>query len=237
MRLLLFLILISFISCSNQKDNYEYTTDDAREKFLNAYPNLSIDSIERINNAFFEILIGEQIFYISTDLEYLLAGNIINLDSGKNITQDRIKKYRLAILNTIDDKDTIVYSGKKIDHSLIIFTDTTCPYCQKLHNEINSLITNNIQVKYVLFSRNGPEDDAYQEMVSIWCSDDKKKSIKTAFSGNFVEQANCKNPLDKNQALAYKLRVNGTPMIFTESGDVIPGYVPYKKIIEILDKN
>ena len=237
MRSLLFLILISFISCSNQKDNYEYTTDDAREKFLNAYPNLSIDSIERINNAFFEILIGEQIFYISTDLEYLLAGNIIDLGSGKNITQDRIKKYRLAILNTIDDIDTVVYTGKKIDHSLIIFTDITCPYCQKLHNEINSLITNNIQVKYVLFSRNGPEDDAYQEMVSIWCSDDQKKSIKKAFNGNFVEQANCKNPLDKNQALAYKLRVNGTPMIFTESGDVIPGYVPYKKIIEILDKN
>ena len=230
-------MLASIISCSNQKDNNEYTIDDARDKFSTSYPNLNIDSIERINDSFFEILIGEQIFYISTDLEYLLAGNIINLDSGKNITQDRIRKHRLAILNTIEDKDTIVYSGKKIDHSLIIFTDTTCPYCQKLHNEINSLITNNVQVKYVLFSRNGPEDDAYQEMVSIWCSDNQKKSIKTAFNGNFVEQANCKNPLDKNQALAYKLRVNGTPMIFTESGDVIPGYVPHRKIIELLEEN
>ena len=56
-----------------------------------------------------------------------------------------------------------------------------------------------------------------------------------AFDGDFIEEAKCENPLEKHLDLAYSLRVNGTPMIFTEDGKVIPGYVPYKQILNTLN--
>ena len=222
------------VSCS-QHEATSYTTKDAAERFVKSYPDLKIDSIEKINNSFFEILIGEQIFYLTSDLNYLLAGNIIELESGINLTQQKIENFRLSVLKTLDKKDTIIYQPKKIDHIITVFTDVSCPYCKKLHNEIPDLLKNNIEVRYVLFSRNGIDDDAYVDMSSLWCSEDKKDLLETAFEGDFIKEEKCENPLAKNLELAYSLRVNGTPMIFTESGKVIPGYVPYKQILNTLN--
>ncbi len=222
------------VSCS-QHDATSYTTKDAEERFVKSYPDLKIDSIEKINNSFFEILIGEQIFYLTSDLNYLLAGNIIELDSGINLTQQKIENFRISVLKTLDKRDTIIYQPKKTDHIITVFTDVSCPYCKKLHNEIPDLLKNNIEVRYVLFSRNGIDDDAYADMASLWCSEDKKDLLETAFEGDFIKEEKCENPLTKNLELAYSLRVNGTPMIFTESGKVIPGYVPYKQILNTLN--
>ena len=222
------------VSCS-QHEATSYTTKDAAERFVKSYPDLKIDSIEKINNSFFEILIGEQIFYLTSDLNYLLAGNIIDLGSGINLTQQKIENFRLSVLKTLDKKDTIIYQPKKIDHIITVFTDVSCPYCKKLHNEIPDLLNNNIEVRYVLFPRNGIDDDAYVDMASLWCSEDKKDLLETAFEGDFIKEEKCENPLAKNLELAYSLRVNGTPMIFTESGKVIPGYVPYKQILNTLN--
>ena len=234
MKYLLTILFLMLVSCS-QHEATSYTTKDAAERFVKSYPDLKIDSIEKINNSFFEILIGEQIFYLTSDLNYLLAGNIIDLGSGINLTQQKIENFRLSALKTLDKKDTIIYQPKKIDHIITVFTDVSCPYCKKLHNEIPDLLNNNIEVRYVLFPRNGIDDDAYVDMASLWCSEDKKDLLETAFEGDFIKEEKCENPLAKNLELAYSLRVNGTPMIFTESGKVIPGYVPYKQILNTLN--
>ena len=234
MKYLLTILFLMLVSCS-QHEATSYTTKDAAERFVKSYPDLKIDSIEKINNSFFEILIGEQIFYLTSDLNYLLAGNIIDLGSGINLTQQKIENFRLSALKTLDKKDTIIYQPKKIDHIITVFTDVSCPYCKKLHSEIPDLLNNNIEVRYVLFPRNGIDDDAYVDMASLWCSEDKKDLLETAFEGDFIKEEKCENPLAKNLELAYSLRVNGTPMIFTESGKVIPGYVPYKQILNTLN--
>ena len=228
MRIFYILAVIIFTSCSN----IDNTIQDAEKKFYESYPDLKIDTIEKINDSFFEILIGDQIFYISSDLKYLIAGNVIELATKKNLTQDKIKDHRISFINNIDPKNTIIYKPDNTKHVLNIFTDISCPYCKKLHNEIDSLIENDIEVRYILFSRNGGEDDAHKEMISIWCSDDKKLSLDKAFDGEEIPEKNCENPLGSNLQLAYDLRVNGTPMIFKENGDIIPGYVPYRQILE-----
>ncbi len=233
MKYILILSMLALVSCT-QQDTTTYTTKDAEEKFIKSYPDLKIDSIEKINNSFFEILIGEQIFYLTTDLNYLLAGNVIDINSGINLTQQKIENFRLSVLDTLDKNDTIIYKPEQTDHVITVFTDITCPYCKKLHNEIPNLLENNIEVRYVLFSRNGIDDDAYTNMSSLWCSENRKNLLEKAFDGDFIDEIKCDNPLARNLELAYTLRVNGTPMIFTESGKVIPGYVPYKQILNTL---
>ncbi len=222
-------------SCSNTVSNSSYENKDALEKFNESYPELEVDSVKKINDSFFELLIGDQIFYLSSDLKYLIAGNVIELDTKKNLTQDKIRENRIALIKKIDPDDTIIYRPDNVRYVLNIFTDISCPYCQKLHNEVKSLIENNIEVRYILFPRNGEEDDAYKEMISVWCSEDRKLSLDKAFEGDFLPEKNCSNPLKSNLQHAYSLRVNGTPMIFKEDGDVIPGYVPYKQILESLN--
>ena len=141
----------------------------------------------------------------------------------------------MSVLDTLDKNDTIIYKPEQTDHVITVFTDITCPYCKKLHNEISNLLENNIEVRYVLFPRNGIDDDAYTNMSSLWCSENRKNLLEKAFDGDFIDEIKCDNPLMRNLELAYTLRVNGTPMIFTESGKVIPGYVPYKQILSTLN--
>ena len=222
----------SEVNTSNSK---EFSVDDAKLLFQEKYPSVEIDYAGKTDNKFFEIVVQDQIFYITPDLKNLLAGNLIDLKTGINLTQKRINSFRVAVINQIETSNTIRYEPKKTNHILTIFTDTSCPYCKKLHKEIDYLLENNIEVRYLLFSRNGKDDAAYDEMRYIWCSDNPKASIEKAFNDEDLMEKDCKTPLDINSTFARDLRVNGTPMIFTERGDVIPGYVPNRQIIELLN--
>ena len=229
-KLLVVLTLLFTISCSKS----DATIDEARKSLEKQYPNIQISSIIKIDQDFFEVRVGEEIYYLTLDLKHLIAGNIIEMSTGNNITENSYKKTRLDYLSQISDDDVILYSSDNSKHTLTIFSDTSCPYCQKLHNEIDNLISNQVSVKYVLFSRNGSDNDAYNDMVSVWCSKDKKKSLDELFDGSFIEPKTCDNPIDSNYTKAMNLKVNGTPMIFFSDGSVIPGYVSSDKIIEAL---
>ncbi len=232
MKKILLILISSFIFLSCTKN---ITTDkDVKKAMQEKYPNVRIDSIEKLNDSFFEIAIQEQIFYLTTDFRHLIAGNIIDFQTGNNLTENSIKLKRKSYLSKIKNEDTVFYEPKKTNHIITIFTDTSCPYCQKLHNEIDDLLVNNIAIRYVLFSRNGVDDDAYRDMVAVWCANDKKKALDRVFDNNFISDKSCINPIANNYALASDLNVNGTPMIFIEDGTVIPGYVSSEKIIDLL---
>ena len=188
-----------------------------------------------LDQDFFEVRVRDEIYYLTIDLKHLLAGNIIELSTGNNLTEDSFKKTRLEYLSTIYNEDIVLYSSDDSKHTITIFTDTSCPYCQKLHNEIGNFISNGINVRYVLFSRNGNNTEAYNDMVSVWCSTDKNRALDELFDNSFVEPNTCENPISSNYSKAMNLKVNGTPMIFFEDGSVIPGYVSSDKIIDTID--
>ena len=124
-----------------------------------AYPNVKIDSIKKIDDNFHEILINNQIYYATNDGKYLIVGSVIDLDTKESITENTKMRQRLSIIESIEEKNLVIYKPTKTDYVLTIFTDTSCPYCQKLHDELPDLLENNIEVRYVIFSRNGSDVD------------------------------------------------------------------------------
>ena len=223
---------LTIISCSNNTNSI----DDAKDAMKEKYPNIKINSIEQVNDSFFEITIQDQLYYLTSDFKHLIVGNVIDFKTGKNLTENRLREERIKYLSSIGDKNIIIYKPEKTKHTVTIFTDTSCPYCQKLHNEVNDLLLNDIEIRYVLFSRNGNNDDAYNDMVSIWCSENQKTSLDKAFNDNFLETKTCVNPIADNYLIARDLKVNGTPMIYMDDGSVIPGYVSSDKIIDALTR-
>ena len=154
----LFLTLALLVSCAKRDD----ADIDIRKTISNAYPDIAVDEIKKIDENFHEIIINNKIYYATNDGKYLIIGNVIDLSTKESITENTKMNQRLSIIDSIDMKNLMVFKPNKTNHILTIFTDTSCPYCQKLHNEIPSLLENNIEVRYVLFSRNGNEVDAYQ---------------------------------------------------------------------------
>ena len=235
-RLIIFLLAITLGVYLASFSNTNNGIDGAKKAIKNAYPDITVDSIRVFNDKFFEVTVQKEIFYITKDYKNLVAGNIIELKTGENLTEKTKQNARVSLINNLDTNGMIIYKPKKTNHVLTVFTDTSCPYCKKLHDEIDNLITNNIEVRYVLFSRNGNNDDAFRQMVSIWCSGDRLKNLDMAFDGGFIKNDNsCENPISKNYTSAQSLGVTGTPMIFTGNGKLIVGYQPSRAIINYLE--
>jgi len=235
-RFIIFLLSLTMgaylASCSNNNN-----IDGAKKAIKDAYPDITVDNIRVFNDQFFEVTVQKEVFYMTKDYKNLVAGNIIELKTGENLTEKTKQNARISLINNLDTNGMIIYKPKKTNHVITVFTDISCPYCKKLHNEIDDLITNNIEVRYVLFSRNGNNDDAFRQMVSIWCSSDRLKNLDAAFDGDFIENNDsCENPISKNYASAQSLGVTGTPMMFTGDGKLISGYQPSRAIIAYLEK-
>ena len=231
--ILLLISIMLLVSCA-KKDEVNV---DIRKTVSNAYPDVAIDEIKKIDDNFHEIIINKQIYYATNDGKYLIVGNVINLNTKESITENTKMNQRLSIIDSIDMKNFMIFKPKKTDHILTIFTDTSCPYCQKLHNEIPDLLENNIEIRYVLFSRNGNDVDAYQQLVSAWCSADKVDALEDLFAGDILDDiSNCENPIARNFDYAGSLSVEGTPTIFLEDGRIIPGYQSYENILAFINK-
>lgn len=231
--ILLLITIMLLVSCA-KKDEVNV---DIRKTVSNAYPDVAIDEIKKIDDNFHEIIINKQIYYATNDGKYLIIGNVINLNTKESITENTKMNQRLSIIDSIDMKNFMIFKPKKTDHILTIFTDTSCPYCQKLHNEIPDLLENNIEIRYVLFSRNGNDVDAYQQLVSAWCSADKVDALEDLFAGDILDDiSNCENPIARNFDYAGSLSVEGTPTIFLEDGRIIPGYQNYENILAFINK-
>ena len=231
--ILLLITIMLLVSCAKRDD----VDLDIRKTVSNAYPDVVIDEIKKIDDNFHEIIINKQIYYATNDGKYLIVGNVIDLNTKESITENTKMNQRLSIIDSIDMKNFMIFKPKKTDHILTIFTDTSCPYCQKLHNEISDLLENNIEIRYVLFSRNGNDVDAYQQLVSAWCSADKVDALEDLFAGDILDDvSNCENPIARNFDYAGSLYVEGTPTIFLEDGRIIPGYQNYKNILAFINK-
>ena len=231
--ILLLITIMLLVSCA-KKDEVNI---DIRKTVSNAYPDVAIDEIKKIDDNFHEIIINKQIYYATNDGKYLIVGNVINLNTKESITENTKMNQRLSIIDSIDMKNFMIFKPEKTDHILTIFTDTSCPYCQKLHNEIPDLLENNIEIRYVLFSRNGNDVDAYQQLVSAWCSADKVDALEDLFAGDILDDiSNCESPIARNFDYAGSLSVEGTPTIFLEDGRIIPGYQSYKNILAFINK-
>ncbi len=232
-KLYLILTLLFLTSCAQTEQGQQL---DLEKIVLDAYPNVDIKEINRIDDNFHEVIINNQIYYATNDGKYLLIGSLIDLKTKESITENTKMKQRLSVINSIKKDNFITYKPNQTKHILTIFTDTSCPYCQKLHNEIPDLLENDIEVRYVLFSRNGNEVDTYNQLVFAWCSKNKVESIERLFQGDILnDEKSCVNPLDKNFEYAGLLSVEGTPTIFLEDGRIIPGYQNYKNIISFIN--
>ena len=58
--------------------------------------------------------------------------------------------------------------------------------------------------------------------------------MTTAKAGGQVPAATCDNPIEQHVALAEKVGLRGTPLIYTDAGTRIPGYREPAAIVEMI---
>ncbi|HSG92514.1 MAG TPA: thioredoxin fold domain-containing protein, partial [Methylotenera sp.] len=96
-----------------------------------------------------------------------------------------------------------------------------------------------IGIRYMAFPRAGVESESAKKLVQVWCSKDPKQAMTDAKAEREIKDATvCKdNPVIAHFEIGQRLGVEGTPALFLENGQMLPGYVPPERLREILDEN
>lgn len=188
------------------------------------------DSVEKskIVPGLYEVIVGTRVLYLTADGKHLIQGDIYDLQTRTNITDERRSIGRKKIIDTISEDTMIVFSPEKVEHQVTIFTDIDCGYCRKLHKEIDTYMKAGIRIRYLAFPRSGLNSPSYDKAVSVWCDEDRKEAITKAKAGGMVKKMEkpCTNPVAQHYNAGQIIGVTGTPSLVLDNGKVIPGYVP-----------
>lgn len=182
----------------------------------------------------YEIVFGSRVAYVSADGQYMLMGDLIDLNGRNNLTAMRRGSLVLKSIDALGEANMIVLGPSKPKRTLTVFTDVDCPYCSRLHNEVPKLTQAGVKVRYLLYPRAGKGTETYKRSVSVWCAKDRVKAIGTAKSGGKIEMKTCTNPVDEHVRLGQEVGVEGTPTIVMDDGRVLPGYAPAKDLLAAL---
>jgi len=206
-----------------------------RETLLKAMPDLQIESVKPAPvKDLFEVTVGGDIIYATTDGKYLLQGRLIDTATRTDLTEEKLSGARKVALDKLGENKMIIFKPKIHTYTATVFTDIDCGYCRKLHSELDSYLAEGIQIQYVFYPRAGKGSDSYNKAVSVWCAKDRNAALTAAKKDQKVEAKTCENPVDEHMAIATSFDVKGTPMIVTEKGTIYPGYLPAKQLVEIL---
>ncbi|MEM6936427.1 MAG: DsbC family protein [Pseudomonadota bacterium] len=216
-----------------------------REVAAELFPNASDDEWEleaAVLPGYFRLSLGTQIFYLSEDGRYLLAGPLYDLQTKQNLTAASQAEARKALLQNVDLAVPIHFSenGAAPRTGISVVTNINCTFCRQLHQQLDEYLAAGIDIQYVMLPAGGGA--GYEQTAALLCSDDPAAAVAAAMLGKPSESggaptAACRQSLDEHVALARKLGAVSTPNLVLPSGELIQGYQSPAQLRERLDRS
>lgn len=251
------------------------------QKMVNENKELSNYGV-KVNRAVADLGFGE--FYEVTlggrdnavlhyNQNYLILGDIIKFENGvhKNVSQDfrtELQKETLKKeIKLLEEQEEFISYDSKAEESLgtlYVYTDTTCGYCRKLHQEIETLLEAGVNVKYIPYPRSGTEEkvpvsrgqdgqlvygdnQGLKDLAQVFCSDDPQTAlteIKAGVAGDKYDtqsykdnKDSCNDKVKTGYASGQRVGFGGTPFLYLDNGNVVPGYQPAENIINMFKQD
>ena len=185
----------------------------------------------------YEIQIGMNFGYVTADGRYLIAGDLTDLKTRQQITEDRRRTARVALVSKLDKDGYIEFAPETLPakYTVTVFTDVDCGYCRMLHRQIKDYNARGIAVRYLFFPRTGPNTPSFYKAEEVWCSADRKAALTQAKAGvDLKGDRSCANPVMADLQAAADLGLRGTPSIVLPNGELVPGYRAPDELLEAL---
>jgi thiol:disulfide interchange protein DsbC len=207
------------------------------ERLAALFEDHKVQSLQKAPvDGFYEAIIGSDVFYVSADGNYLMHGNLYDVQNGLvNLTDARRDGLRKEAMASVGEDRMIIFGPSDAEHTITVFTDIDCGYCRKLHGEIEKYNEAGIRVRYLFYPRSGPDTPSFAKATSVWCADDRQQAMTAAKAGEEVEPRECENPVLAHFQLGQEVGVTGTPALVLENGQLVPGYIPAERLKLMLD--
>lgn len=181
---------------------------------------------------------GSIVAYISSNGRYLLQGDLIDLDQNVNMSEAARTTARRQLMATVKDDEVILFSPAQKKYSVSVFTDVECTYCRRLHSQIGEYLAHGIEVRYLMYPRNGPTSRAWTTAEQVWCAKDRNGALTAAKSDQKFATSSCDASIVKEQYdMGHEIGLSGTPAIVLEDGTLISGYLTPDQLKARLDQS
>lgn len=182
-----------------------------------------------------EVIVGRRIFYTDTDVKYLIAGQLFDIQTRANITQERMENVASRLdWKSLPLKDAIKVVYGKGERKVAVFTDINCSYCSKLETFLRQV--GNVTVYNFIFPILNSRDAAEKLM----CAKNPAQVFQDhMLNGSVIPAAPQKcdtSMLDRNLKLGRSWGFTGTPTIIFPDGQVAPGALPPAQLEQALQE-
>jgi thiol:disulfide interchange protein DsbC len=177
---------------------------------------------------------ASHIVYADSTGSYLIQGNIVDLRSGRDVTEDRLRKLLAVKLEDLPLDQAVKVQRGNGRRILVMFSDPYCPYCQKFEKTLQQV--DDITVYVFMYPVIRPQ--AADHSIAVWCSSDRAKAWLdlAIYHKPPAAKPDCDNPVEENIQLGRRLGVSATPTLMLANGERVPGGLSLTDLKSVLDK-
>ena len=176
---------------------------------------------------------GVRIVYTDAQGNFVVQGNIFELSSGRDLTEERMRKLSAIKFDSLPFDQAVKIqrgSGKRV---MAMFSDPYCPACKQFEQNLQQI--DDVTVYVFMYPVIRPE--LVGQSKSVWCAPDRSAAwLDLALRGKVPPEAKCDTPLDKILVLGRSLGVNATPTLYLANGEKISGGLAAADLRELLDQ-
>ena len=191
------IILLALMPILGFAADQEKSLDQVKADIQKSLTGIEVSNVEKTPiPGLYQVTTPGSVNYMSADGRYIVTGDLYDKQENVNLTEVLMGNVRKERLDSVGNKQMLVYKAEgKEKHVLTVFTDTSCGYCRKLHQDIPALNKEGITVRYLLYPRMGPTSSAAGVMESVWCADDPLQAMTDAKANKPVPSKKCANPI------------------------------------------
>jgi len=178
---------------------------------------------------------GMRIVYADEQGAHIIVGEIIDLKTERNLTEDRLRRVSAIGMDTLPYEFAIKVQRGSGKRSLVVFSDPYCPACFEFEKTLAQV--DDITVYYFIYPVIRPERIDHSK--AAWCSPDRVKAWLDLAQRRKPPAAspNCDTPIDKILALGSKLGIRSTPTLFFANGERVRGGLALPQLRSYLDES
>ena len=208
-----------------------------RENLGQRMPNLpTIDEVRETPMAgLYEVRTGTNVFYTDAKGDFMLRGSLVDTQSHRDLTEERIEKLTAIDFSKLNTKNAIPLVYGKGTRKLAVFEDPNCGYCKRFEKDVAQIDDVTMYVFVVPILGQNSQERAKQ----IWCAKDRVQVWTDWMQNNVTPtgDGDCDTKaLDENVAFIREHRISGTPTMVFADGARVAGAIGKERIEERLNR-
>jgi thiol:disulfide interchange protein DsbC len=236
---LLLAALIPLLACAAPATPAPDTVESVKKALATRLPKAEVSSVRTTPvKGLYEVVVqGRKILYVDAKVNYLLDGDLVDLNARKSLTEARIEELSRVDAAKLPVQQAIKLvkgNGARVLH---VFSDPDCPYCKKLEASLKDI--NNVTIYTYILPLEDLHPDARRKAGLVWCASNPAEAWQAFMLNNTLPDNDGKcanNPVDANLALAQSLNIHGTPALIFGNGRLVPGAIDSTQIETLLNE-